>query len=69
MTVNYVDRWFPAIFLIKKWWKFIFPEYGFQTFNEIQKLLCKTNGKVVGDLMTSSPLAVRETSNLEDAAR
>lgn len=40
-----------------------------QTFNEIQKLLGKTNGKVVGDLMTSAPLVVRENTNLEDAAR
>ncbi|KAB2042792.1 hypothetical protein ES319_D02G241700v1 [Gossypium barbadense] len=29
----------------------------------------KNNGKVVGDLMTPSPLIVRETTNLEDAAR
>ncbi|KAA0037139.1 hypothetical protein IC582_013480 [Cucumis melo] len=49
----------------------LFPDVdsSWKTFNEIQKLLSKTNGKVVGDLMTSSPLAVRETSNLEDAAR
>lgn len=40
-----------------------------QTFNEIQKLLVKTNGKVVGDLMTPAPLVVRESTNLEDAAR
>ena len=40
-----------------------------QTFNEIQRLLSKTNGKVVGDLMTSAPLVVHETTNLEDAAR
>lgn len=40
-----------------------------QTFNEIQKLLGKTNGKVVGDLMTPTPLIVRENTNLEDAAR
>lgn len=40
-----------------------------QTFNEIQKLLGKTNGKVVGDLMTPAPLVVRESTNLEDAAR
>ncbi|XP_016719100.1 CBS domain-containing protein CBSX1, chloroplastic isoform X1 [Gossypium hirsutum] len=40
-----------------------------QTFNEIQKLLNKTNGQVVGDLMTPAPLVVRETTNLEDAAR
>lgn len=40
-----------------------------QTFNEIQKLLSKTNGKVIGDLMTPAPLVVRETTNLGDAAR
>ncbi|GFQ04096.1 CBS domain-containing protein cbsx2 chloroplastic [Phtheirospermum japonicum] len=40
-----------------------------KTFNEIQKLLSKTNGRVVGDLMTPSPLAVRENTNLEDAVR
>nr|KJB17745.1 hypothetical protein B456_003G026000 [Gossypium raimondii] len=39
------------------------------TFNEVQKLLNKTNGQVVGDLMTPAPLVVRETTNLEDAAR
>ena len=40
-----------------------------QTFNKIQRLLSKTNGKVVGDLMTPAPLVVRETTNLEDAVR
>ncbi|KAI0492540.1 hypothetical protein KFK09_026813 [Dendrobium nobile] len=39
------------------------------TFNEIQKLSSKTNGKTVGELMTPAPLVVRETSNLEAAAR
>ncbi|KAF9600103.1 hypothetical protein IFM89_003650 [Coptis chinensis] len=39
------------------------------TFNEIQKLLSKTNGKVIADVMTAAPLVVRETTNLEDAAR
>ncbi|XP_022984710.1 CBS domain-containing protein CBSX2, chloroplastic-like isoform X2 [Cucurbita maxima] len=49
----------------------LFPDVdsSWKTFNELQKLLCKTNGKVVGDLMTPAPLVVRETSNLEDAAR
>ncbi|XWS68051.1 hypothetical protein CRYUN_Cryun04dG0057100 [Craigia yunnanensis] len=42
---------------------------GKYTFNEIQKLMSKNNGKVVRDLMTPSPLIVRETTNLEDAAR
>lgn len=40
-----------------------------QTFNEVQKLLSKTNGQVIGDLMTPAPVVVRETTNLEDAAR
>lgn len=49
----------------------LFPDVdsSWKTFNEIQKLLCKTNGKLVGDLMTPAPLVVRETTNLEDAAR
>ncbi|KAM7520448.1 hypothetical protein LguiB_019410 [Lonicera macranthoides] len=40
-----------------------------QMFNEVQKLLSKTNGKAVGDLMTPAPVVVRESTNLEDAAR
>ncbi|KAG6417498.1 hypothetical protein SASPL_119679 [Salvia splendens] len=49
----------------------LFPVVGstWKTFNEVQKLLSKTNGKVVGDVMTPSPLVVRENTNLEDAAR
>ncbi|VAI75597.1 hypothetical protein VPH35_123412 [Triticum aestivum] len=49
----------------------IFPEVDstWKTFHQIQKLLSKTNGKVVSDVMTSAPLVVRETTNLEDAAR
>ncbi|KAK6924030.1 CBS domain [Dillenia turbinata] len=49
----------------------MFPEVDstWKTFNEIQKLLSKTNGKVVGDLMTPAPVVVRESTNLEDAAR
>lgn len=49
----------------------MFPEVDstWKTFNEIQKLLIKTNGKVIGDVMTPAPLVVRETTNLEDAAR
>lgn len=49
----------------------LFPDVNssWKTFNEIQKLLTKTNGKVVGDLMTPNPLAVRQNTNLEDAAR
>nr|GEV80819.1 hypothetical protein [Tanacetum cinerariifolium] len=49
----------------------LFPDVDstWKTFNEIQKLLGKTDGKVVGDLMTPAPLVVRETTNLEDAVR
>ncbi|OAY33741.1 CBS domain-containing protein CBSX1, chloroplastic [Manihot esculenta] len=49
----------------------MFPEVDstWKTFNEVQNLLSKTNGKVVGDLMTPAPVVVRETTNLEDAAR
>jgi CBS domain-containing protein len=49
----------------------LFPEAGrtWKAFKEIQKLLVKTNGKTVGDVMTPSPLVVREGTNLEDAAR
>lgn len=49
----------------------MFPDVDstWKTFNEIQKLLSKTNGKSVGDLMTPAPLVVHENSNLEDAAR
>ncbi|KAJ0011526.1 hypothetical protein Pint_33904 [Pistacia integerrima] len=49
----------------------LFPNVNssWKTFNEIQRLLSKTNGKVVGDLMTPAPLVVYENTNLEDAAR
>uniref|UniRef100_A0A5B7A5V5 CBS domain-containing protein n=1 Tax=Davidia involucrata TaxID=16924 RepID=A0A5B7A5V5_DAVIN len=49
----------------------LFPDVdsSWKTFNEIQKLLGKTNGKVVGDLMTPAPLVVLETTNREDAVR
>lgn len=49
----------------------LFPDVDstWKTFNELQKLLGKTDGKVVGDLMTPAPLVVRETTNLEDAVR
>ncbi|KAF4382424.1 hypothetical protein G4B88_011376 [Cannabis sativa] len=49
----------------------LFPnvDSSWKTFKELQGLLSKTNGKVVGDLMTSAPLVVHETTNLEDAAR
>ncbi|KAG0495507.1 hypothetical protein HPP92_000198 [Vanilla planifolia] len=49
----------------------IFPEVDstWKAFNEIQKLLSKTNGKIVGEVMSPVPLVVRETTNLEDAVR
>ncbi|KAK2967606.1 hypothetical protein RJ640_030477 [Escallonia rubra] len=49
----------------------MFPEVDstWKTFNELQKLLTKTTGKAVGDLMTPAPVVVRESTNLEDAAR
>nr|GEU97115.1 CBS domain-containing protein CBSX1, chloroplastic-like [Tanacetum cinerariifolium] len=49
----------------------MFPEVDstWKTFNEVQKLLSKTDGKLVGDLMTPAPLVVRQNTNLEDAAR
>ncbi|KAK7263166.1 hypothetical protein RJT34_30751 [Clitoria ternatea] len=49
----------------------MFPEVDrtWKTFNEVQKLLSKTNGKLIGELMTTEPLVVQETSNLEEAAR
>ncbi|XP_020584090.1 CBS domain-containing protein CBSX1, chloroplastic-like [Phalaenopsis equestris] len=51
--------------------KSIFPEVDstWKKFNEIQKLSSKTNGRTVGEMMTSAPLVVREKSNLESAAR
>ncbi|GMP48465.1 hypothetical protein CsSME_00015803 [Camellia sinensis var. sinensis] len=49
----------------------LFPDVdsSWKTFNKIQRLLSKTHGKVVGDLMTPAPLVVCETTNLEDAVR
>ncbi|KAL2551982.1 CBS domain-containing protein CBSX1 [Forsythia ovata] len=49
----------------------MFPEVDstWKTFNEVQNLLSKTNGKMVGDLMTPAPVVVCESTNLEDAAR
>ncbi|CAN6984906.1 unnamed protein product [Brassica rapa subsp. trilocularis] len=49
----------------------MFPnvDRSWKTFNELQKLISKTHGQVVGDLMTPSPLVVRGSTNLEDAAR
>ncbi|XP_023531636.1 CBS domain-containing protein CBSX2, chloroplastic isoform X2 [Cucurbita pepo subsp. pepo] len=49
----------------------IFPDVNssWKRFKEMQKLLSKTNGEVVADLMTPAPLVVREATNLESAAR
>ncbi|CAL5065388.1 unnamed protein product [Urochloa decumbens] len=49
----------------------MFPDVDstWKTFREIQILLSKTNGKVIGDVMTSSPIAVRENTNLDAATR
>ncbi|XP_039006302.1 CBS domain-containing protein CBSX1, chloroplastic-like [Hibiscus syriacus] len=49
----------------------MFPDVdsSWKTFNETQKLMSKHNGRVVGDLMTPSPLGLPETTNMEDAAR
>ncbi|KAK4393275.1 CBS domain-containing protein CBSX1, chloroplastic [Sesamum angolense] len=49
----------------------MFPEVDstWKTFNEVQKLLSKTNGQLVGDVMTPAPVVVHESTNLEDAAR
>ncbi|KAG6394666.1 hypothetical protein SASPL_145255 [Salvia splendens] len=40
-----------------------------ETFKEVQNLLTKTNGQVVGDLMTPAPVVVGFSTSLEDAAR
>ncbi|KAL3833322.1 hypothetical protein ACJIZ3_008058 [Penstemon smallii] len=49
----------------------MFPEVDstWKTFNEVQNLLSKTNGQLVGDVMTPAPVVVSESTNLEDAAK
>lgn len=49
----------------------LFPEAGssWKAFKELQKLISKTQGKTVGEVMTPSPIVVRSMTNLEDAAR
>lgn len=49
----------------------LFPEAKstWKAFKEIQKLLHKTHGRTVGEVMTPNPLVVRPMTNLEDAAR
>nr|BAG15866.1 hypothetical protein [Bruguiera gymnorhiza] len=49
----------------------VFPDVdlSWKTFNELRKILMKTHGKVVGDLMTPNPLVVHETTDIETVAR
>ncbi|TVU03151.1 hypothetical protein EJB05_44373, partial [Eragrostis curvula] len=49
----------------------MFPDVDstWKTFREIQRLLSKTSGKVIGDVMTTSPIVVRENTNLDAATR
>eukprot|EP00475_Leptophrys_vorax_P016180 TRINITY_DN22638_c0_g1_i1.p1 TRINITY_DN22638_c0_g1~~TRINITY_DN22638_c0_g1_i1.p1 ORF type:complete len:251 (+),score=29.90 TRINITY_DN22638_c0_g1_i1:170-922(+) len=49
----------------------IFPEAGssWKAFKEIQILLLKNTGSVVGDVMTPNPLCCRSITNIEDAVR
>ncbi|KMZ69419.1 CBS domain-containing protein CBSX1, chloroplastic [Zostera marina] len=51
--------------------KKLFPEVDrtWKTFNKIQNLLSKNQGRFISEVMTDAPLVVRELSNLEDAAR
>ncbi|GJP32697.1 hypothetical protein CLOM_g17298 [Closterium sp. NIES-68] len=49
----------------------LFPEAGstWKAFKEIQKLLIKTRGRVVADVMTPHPHTVLASTNLDHAAR
>ncbi|KAJ8434459.1 hypothetical protein Cgig2_025429 [Carnegiea gigantea] len=49
----------------------LFPEVdsNWKVFNELQRSLGKTSGRLVADVMTPVPVVVREKTNLEDAAR
>ncbi|CAI7856509.1 unnamed protein product [Closterium sp. NIES-54] len=49
----------------------LFPEAGstWKAFKEIQKLLIKTRGRVVADVMTPHPHTVHPSTNLDQAAR
>eukprot|EP00884_Botryococcus_braunii_P015746 jgi/Botrbrau1/2855/Bobra.0036s0004.2 len=49
----------------------IFPNIttDWGTFHEVQKLLVKNEGRVVGDVMTPDPFVVRETTDFKTAAR
>ncbi|CAH8391732.1 unnamed protein product [Eruca vesicaria subsp. sativa] len=47
----------------------ILQSVGQTSFNAVQKLLSKTNGKLVGHLMTPAPVVVEENTNLEDAEK
>ncbi|XP_050378154.1 CBS domain-containing protein CBSX1, chloroplastic-like [Argentina anserina] len=48
----------------------MFPQVNscWETFKDVKQLLSKTNGQVVGDVMTSTPIVVRETMKHEDVA-
>lgn len=49
----------------------MFPDTNtnWQAFFEVQKLILKNAGKVVADVMTPEPFTVRDSTNLEAAAR
>ncbi|KAJ8767072.1 hypothetical protein K2173_012630 [Erythroxylum novogranatense] len=49
----------------------LFPnvDSSWKKFNELQKVLVKTRGKVVGDLMTPNPLVVHEATDIDAVAR
>eukprot|EP00891_Asterochloris_glomerata_P008350 jgi/Astpho2/8350/fgenesh1_pm.00122_%23_20_t len=49
----------------------IFPtaSMDWEAFHEVQKLILKNVGKIVGDVMTPDPLVVRPETNIEAAAR
>ncbi|KAE8668117.1 CBS domain-containing protein CBSX1 [Hibiscus syriacus] len=47
----------------------VVSDYDLLALDSISEIDEQKHGKVVGDLMTPSPLVVRETTNLEDAAR
>lgn len=77
LSTKPIAQWLAASLLINfvandaSWWpaSSLPASLIIGTFHEIQKLLSKTNGKVIADVMTPAPLVVRETTNLEDAAR
>eukprot|EP00898_Chlorokybus_atmophyticus_P000664 jgi/Chlat1/1599/Chrsp124S01857 len=50
---------------------FFFPQAdsSWEVFKQLQSLLAKTQGKTVGDVMTTQPIVVREQTSLDAAAR